>query len=177
MSAPKRSSTTPYFRSHKEVDCQSSDDAAECNLSTHDLSRRSTFCCNTASSKHCFLSTHNLSRRSTTVYFRKFLHLPSFNSRPHTEVDTGEGKMKNGASLSTHDLTRRSTKDRISKAERERTFQLTPHTEVDAAILAGEDRRKPFNSRPHTEVDGKASKLLDRLDLSTHDLTRRSTGK
>ena len=122
-------------------------------LSTHDLTRRSTRS-NLISEFLYKLSTHDLTRRSTLYRKARKSFLISFNSRPHTEVD---------------------------------------HTPDYYLILC-----HPFNSRPHTEVDSCRSIVLYAIpsfqlttshggrqeqmeylkewnNLSTHDLTRRST--
>ena len=122
------------------------------------------------------LSTHDLTRRSTVLVFDQISVLV----------------------LSTHDLTRRSTYTRYMAYLLPGTFNSRPHTEVDHTpdyylILC-----HPFNSRPHTEVDSCRSIVLYAIpsfqlttshggrqeqmeylkewnNLSTHDLTRRST--
>ena len=78
-------------------------------LSIHDLTRRST-------DKPLLvppriqLSIHDLTRRSTIVPFHSVPAAPSFNSRPHEEVDNNTDEHGNHeVHLSIHDLTRRST--------------------------------------------------------------------
>ena len=99
--------------------------------------------------------------------------------------------------LSTHDLTRRSTISENSDMFRT-IFQLTTshggrRRNQESGRKAGifqlttshggrrirsllPDVPEPFNSRPHTEVDRKVIVVQNFHDLSTHDLTRRSTG-
>ncbi len=121
----------------------------------------------------------------------------SFNSRPHAEVDAGDLDRKTEDILSTHDLTQRSTHPQKAKRKRIITFNSRPHAEVDyphqseAGIHVSFNSRPhaevdrcigfllrdelPFNSRPHAEVDFSATLLSGHRDLSTHDLTQRST--
>ena len=78
------------------------------NLSTHDLTQRSTFA-TTIQILDQILSTHDLTQRSTFSVTKRTRKSASFNSRPHAEVDStcqSDPKMKD---LSTHDLTQRST--------------------------------------------------------------------
>ena len=78
--------------------------------------------------------------------------------------------------LSTHDLTRRSTGNELWLYLGCDSFNSRPHKEVDH--IRFNYKRSPitsFNSRPHKEVDDVFPVFLDCLNLSTHDLTRRST--
>ena len=167
-------------------------------LSTHDLTRRST---KTLHQPRIWqgLSTHDLTRRSTPniqigngiaelfqlttshggrhISDKAFARRASFNSRPHTEVDGIRGCMGKDSE----------------------PFNSRPHTEVDCLHASRSCAVSlTFNSRPHTEVDSfmhsiriidsifqlttshggrRASRgySINRLELSTHDLTRRST--
>ena len=99
-----------------------------------------------------------------------------FNSRPHEEVDYDPASEKTREiGVSTHDLTKRSTSAYlVSQAQLE--FQLTTsrrgrHSIVRAVIWLF----ICFNSRPHEEVDGKGITLYYDTEVSTHDLTKRST--
>ena len=56
-------------------------------------------------------------------------------------------------------------------------FNSRPHKEVDEVEKKRKNMRKTFNSRPHKEVDGGRFQAILLLGLSTHDLTRRSTGR
>ena len=171
---------------------------AKGNLSTHTLTRRSTVATE-RSTYMAYLSTHDLTRRSTVCSCSDQSPFFSFNSRPHTEVDSSV----------------------IRLCFRPSPFNSRPHTEVDRRVLClhrvlvlsthdltrrstffpGTDRGRelPFNSRPHTEVDcvrvsvcvlvihnfqlttshggrhAEQAKIIAGNILSTHDLTRRST--
>ena len=59
------------------------------------------------------ISTHDLTRRSTNVWWNVYYKWMYFNSRPHEEVDFTEIFLSFTISISTHDLTRRSTIYRI----------------------------------------------------------------
>ena len=99
------------------------------------------------------ISTHDLAKRST------FLRL-------------GEGRR---ILISTHNLAKRSTAQ-IYKLKQEQLFQLT--TSRGGRLLQLLSLPIPdlhFNSRPHKEVDVIAEKLYSIINISTHDLTRRST--
>ena len=144
------------------------------NLSTHDLTRRSTRKFRLCLLNFC-LSTHDLTRRSTWME-SPFLYMSSsFNSRPHTEVDSFRTRIlceqflfqlttSHGGRLYSFLLRRRNT-----------PFNSRHHTEVDLLTCASFrlysvfqlttshggrlDSQicfsivSPFNSRPHTEVD------------------------
>ena len=56
------------------------------NLSTHDLTQRSTFQCRSGL-VDLILSTHDLTQRSTLSLFLLIPTPCPFNSRPHAEVD------------------------------------------------------------------------------------------
>ncbi len=102
-----------------------------CSLSIHDLTRRST-ANEAAEESNQNLSIHDLTRRSTGVRSGRYIVTPSFNSRPHKEVDLVFLRLVYDQKvLSIHDLTRRST---------------YPDYVLTAAMM-------PFNSRPHKEVD------------------------
>ena len=121
-----------YFNSrpHKEVDCNNHTLHPFIEISTHDLTRRSTSGCT----------------------------CPDFQKR-----------------ISTHDLTRRSTRYTLA-VDRRASFQLT--TSQGGRRLAFAIRTlaiSHFNSRPHKEVDWKLLWNATRFNISTHDLTRRST--
>ena len=76
-----------------------------------------------------------------------------FNSRPHEEVDN---------------ITDLFNSDR-------KYFNSRPHEEVDQVKLSNLSYHQHFNSRPHEEVDFRATKNARLIQISTHDLTRRST--
>ena len=100
------------------------------------------------------LSTHDLTRRSTTSAL----------------------SMLNAYALSTHDLTRRSTGS-VTIFVSVSSFQLTTSQGGrPASCNRSMYSRISFNSRPHKEVD-EVSEVTEQelIELSTHDLTRRST--
>ena len=121
------------------------------------------------------ISTHDLTRRSTPKPLPPLLLLTYFNSRPHKEVDTVPtsiplhclifqlttsqgGRLLLGTSLATLFI-----------------FQLT--TSQGGRRLGKCNRllHLHFNSRPHKEVDIYIVLIVQPLGISTHDLTRRST--
>ena len=128
----------------------------------------------TARGRNC-VSTHDLTKRSTFTIPSKGLLIACFNSRPHEEVDDSNMRGKQGAlNVSTHDLTKRSTV--YQEAQKElKEFQLTtsrrgrligdilqqlvprfnsrPHEEVDHYFPESSQLSVCFNSRPHEEVD------------------------
>ena len=97
-----------------------------------------------------------------------------FNSRPHEEVDKYRKSAGQFNCISTHDLTRRST-HRKQKRKVANIFQLT--TSRGGRQLSGRRTQSYsyFNSRPHEEVDLLSVRKKSLSDISTHDLTRRST--
>ena len=145
-----------YFNSrpHKEVDDTGGFFfVASTVISTHDLTRRSTFLPAVSPARFVFqLTTSQGGRRVTASIVPPLLSY--FNSRPHKEVDFRGRRLKSRAvNISTHDLTRRST----------RIYRFIPSTLLH------------FNSRPHKEVDFKEGRMMLNEIISTHDLTRRST--
>ena len=77
--------------------------------------------------------------------------------------------------ISTHDLTRRSTHQSVSFSS-SFTFQLTTSQGGRPQRLLDQARGKYFNSRPHKEVDFEMYLThYEIYNISTHDLTRRST--
>ena len=123
----------------------------------------------------------------------------TFNSRPHKEVDNKRLGHLSGENLSIHDLTRRSTIEKannngdciifqfttsqggrraaVSTERRKgRPFNSRPHKEVDLGSDLKFTATSPFNSRPHKEVDHCSNvRIIFTVQLSIHDLTRRST--
>ena len=122
------------------------------------------------------LSIHDLTRRSTLPINIYYLRSRSFNSRPHKEVDGGD--TSDPQQLLFFQFT-------TSQGGRPVTgicyltmqsFNSRPHKEVDHAQAHRQRANKQtFNSRPHKEVDFDGVALPDGMDLSIHDLTRRST--
>ena len=109
------------------------------------------------------LSIHDLTRRSTLTFSRNSPSVPSFNSRPHKEVDGRLGETLRSRRLSIHDLTRRST-DNHQSAGSVTFFQFTTSQGGRQRSDYCDNRGDPFNSRPHKEVDQpgerKASKTI-----------------
>ena len=139
-------------RPHTEVDHINEISKRAAHLSIHDLTRRSTrtsyiFC------EILCLSIHDLTRRSTHVMSHILQDLWAFNSRPHTEVDSGSMPENTNKPLSIHDLTRRSTgrRTRISRVPCLSIHDLTRRSTTGGAEF--ELDTYPFNSRPHKEVD------------------------
>ena len=166
------------------------------NLSTHDLTRRSTIFLPNLYSP-LILSTHDLTRRSTeilpndTVEMNVFQLTTSHGGRLHIvfttspkfsfQLTTSHGGRpyllpfpRKSVCLSTHDLTRRSTTDITLELTGE-TFQLTTSHGGRLHPSCSSRSRLSFNSRPHTEVDLHHMSVRFLHRLSTHDLTRRST--
>ena len=77
--------------------------------------------------------------------------------------------------ISTHDLTRRSTSNQQELTLGREHFNSRPHEEVDSIHGRREFFSSNFNSRPHEEVDHSVPSFIHQPDISTHDLTRRST--
>ena len=80
-----------------------------------------------------------------------------------------------GLRLSTHDLTRRSTLLLHNLPALDIPFNSRPHKEVDMPRYTEMPGYTAFNSRPHKEVDMSEEEAKKMVELSTHDLTRRST--
>ena len=79
------------------------------------------------------------------------------------------------SNISTHDLTRRSTYIDLVLMLFGIYFNSRPHEEVDLIQRLVWTLVIHFNSRPHEEVDRRYGNPYRYLDISTHDLTRRST--
>ena len=168
------------------------------DLSTHDLTWRSTQEHEKPSTRS-LLSTHDLTWRSTINTITPVNFTRPFNSRPHMEVDnqhhyagqfheTFQLTTSHGGrhffvqliialvTLSTHDLTWRSTLEQHADRGGADHFQLTTsHGGRQGGSGPQVPRAVPFNSRPHMEVDRFFVRFLLAEDLSTHDLTWRST--
>ena len=145
------------------------------------------------------LSIHDLTRRSTPTHFRLYRMSPSFNSRPHKEVDTscqvcvvhthpfqfttsqgGRRRVKSCPplvnTLSIHDLTRRSTVSVLRRCTFFVPFNSRPHKEVDQQCIL--NRIHHVNFQFTTSQGGRlppVCRVMQGYDLSIHDLTRRST--
>ena len=77
--------------------------------------------------------------------------------------------------VSTHDLTKRSTFLRACLCLKRLRFNSRPHEEVDVFCSWPNAGHKCFNSRPHEEVDVRSWCPFRQQNVSTHDLTKRST--
>ena len=99
------------------------------NISTHDLTRRSTEKRGELRKTFTFqLTTSRGGRRGLPLLIEALSH---FNSRPHEEVDTQLQYLR----------------------EKLYYFNSRPHEEVDRMMSSQRERSKYFNSRPHEEVD------------------------
>ena len=102
---------------------------------------------------------------------------PSFNSRPHTEVDSSHQYSLYNCCLSIHDLTRRSTF--IARVLPGIVF-LSIHDLTRRSTLIRSVNHKISDFQFTTSHGGRLSAtslICGRLDLSIHDLTRRSTSR
>ena len=167
-----------YFNSrpHKEVDIDLTTTYNFLDISTHDLTRRST-------------SYHALFLFRCSI----FQLTTSQGGRPTVAKQKAYNEI-----ISTHDLTRRSTGVALPASARIIAFQLT--TSQGGRPRVYHHHEKPllfqlttsqggrlwqrgivylanyFNSRPHKEVDGESFWwFIECINISTHDLTRRST--
>ena len=98
-----------------------------------------------------------------------------FNSRPHKEVDNRFCRSSKLHFISTHDLTRRST-TAISLKSQCIAFQLTTSQGGRPEIILKEDKMMLFQlttSQGGRPCNSCYSSMV--MDISTHDLTRRST--
>ena len=184
-------------RPHAEVDCDSGRICFGQDLSTHDLTQRSTL------SQYVLaifseLSTHDLTQRSTTPSALRQCLISSFNSRPHAEVDMCGHRIVVASmsfQLTTSRRGRHTSRIDVSLFS---VFQLTTSRRGRPAFSPEDIIGSPFNSRPHAEVDPRRKELALCLKifqlttsrrgrqyasilghaapcLSTHDLTQRST--
>ncbi len=118
------------------------------------------------------LTTSRRGRPRKTPVIADIAH---FNSRPHEEVDVAEIESGQYSVISTHDLTKRSTLRLFVLIHNFQYFNSRPHEEVDEKGRREDGWQRNFNSRPHEEVDRRAEKEDSLCDISTHDLTKRST--
>ena len=122
-----------------------------------------------------FISIHDLTRRSTDLESRNhpsiiFQFTTSQGGRPTVFLT-----LMNAGSISIHDLTRRST-TLVSPSHNPEKFQFTTSQggrHIFGCISCF--HQEYFNSRPHKEVDEGRQEYIDSLNISIHDLTRRST--
>ena len=128
------------------------DSYSDIDISIHDLTRRSTFR-NLRKGRCRPISIHDLTRRSTVGQIRMCQFGLYFNSRPHKEVDK---------------IPARNIREAIK-------FQFTTSQGGRLKILIHINPLTYFNSRPHKEVDIYSVCTGRFMDISIHDLTRRST--
>ena len=164
-------------------------------ISTHDLTKRSTFQLREMNLTETFQLT--TSRRGRLCYLQARTTKRYFNSRPHEEVDVSTAGDESYGNISTHDLTKRSTM-LSSSEDNKAVFQLTTSRRGRLYLWDGVRGNVHFNSRPHEEVDqlkepfpqedqlfqlttsrrGRLEGLRNSFNswfISTHDLTKRST--
>ena len=99
-----------------------------------------------------------------------------FNSRPHEEVDGYVFIECPICHISTHDLTRRSTLRCLSDAIENLHFNSRPHEEVDCMNNNAFQQYRVFQLT--TSRGGRRTSINSitiNSNISTHDLTRRST--
>ena len=166
------------------------------DISTHDLTRRSTISADNQIMNGLFQLTTSQGGRHLEIWhlciegnFNSRPHkevdiepflchywIAYFNSRPHKEVDWAESPDCCSKDISTHDLTRRSTVRMTRPRFSSRNFNSRPHKEVDGSPLITSVLISPFQLT--TSQGGRRSppRMQSALhDISTHDLTRRST--
>ena len=140
-------------RPHKEVDLLLSGNTFHSSLSIHDLTRRSTL---------DTFSTYRLS---------DFQFTTSQGGRP------GKPRVRyRNTGLSIHDLTRRSTIEENDRSVVCSSFNSRPHKEVDDIASSYPFQIMTFQFT--TSQGGRQEMIVNssrELDLSIHDLTRRST--
>ena len=93
-------------------------------LSTHDLTRRSTIQCSPFRLLG-LLSTHDLTRRSTVIKRSQHSGSESFNSRPHTEVDSDRFNIDDYNRIFQLTTSHGGRQKKTSQSTREIFFQLT----------------------------------------------------
>ena len=145
------------------------------NISTHDLTKRSTWDTERYGN-YIRISTHDLTKRSTLTDWTKIGDVITFQlttSRRGRQHLHQPGNCRHG--ISTHDLTKRSTKSLRDKLVEE-TFQLTTSRRgrleptMRLLRLVGN-----FNSRPHEEVDGRRTSAF--IIVRTFQLTTSRRGR
>ena len=144
-------------------------------ISTHDLTKRSTICRSTScrgeenfnSRPHEEVDKWNVWKDSRQVHF---------NSRPHEEVDPFLLYLLEGFCISTHDLTKRSTRRVHKSAVSSMYFNSRPHEEVDISTRWGHFYFGKFQlTTSRRGRQSTADAVQEIYDISTHDLTKRST--
>ena len=119
-------------------------------ISTHDLTKRSTFQLREMNLTETFQLT--TSRRGRLCYLQARTTKRYFNSRPHEEVDFIYGMEFVVMYISTHDLTKRSTSTNQAVLPQV-PFQLTTSRRGRHSSFSAAKSQENFNSRPHEEVD------------------------
>ena len=121
------------------------------------------------------ISTHDLTKRSTNRLLSLLVFQLHFNSRPHEEVDFGRLAPRTNAlnfnSRPHEEVDQAACTERCNQSH----FNSRPHEEVDFIAFAAFAGSKHFNSRPHEEVDWIICRRIVWKEISTHDLTKRST--
>ena len=121
------------------------------------------------------LTTSRRGRQQRDRRMRRLME--NFNSRPHEEVDGAPRPQVLPLIISTHDLTKRSTILPGNITKKPEVFQLTTSRRGRPPFFKVVCIYEYFNSRPHEEVDA-ALLHPDLLEnISTHDLTKRSTSR
>ena len=143
-----------YFNSrpHEEVDEYTSSPIYTPVISTHDLTKRSTYVNHLQVMNVVFQLTTSRRGRQHLGWFNPSIR-NYFNSRPHEEVDRSKGWINVYLKY----------------------FNSRPHEEVDFLIDVEFPTYRYFNSRPHEEVDENGVTTIKLIGISTHDLTKRST--
>ena len=98
-----------------------------------------------------------------------------FNSRPHEEVDVTRMRTGNMQGLFQLTTSRRGRQPTATGGIFVEHFNSRPHEEVDLTDPLVFHSNRHFNSRPHEEVDNIRVTTTHPCDISTHDLTKRST--
>ena len=102
----------------------------------------------------CNISTHDLTKRSTPgcQHMQRYVHR-NFNSRPHEEVDASLSlcvRLQNHFNSRPHEEVDSSL---ILFPQYIHHFNSRPHEEVDSNGVLQTIQNLYFNSRPHEEVD------------------------
>ena len=121
-----------YFNSrpHEEVDEDGNEKVPE-YVNFNSRPHEEADCKKGVTWKPSVISTHDLTKRSTYRLCLYTLRQRYFNSRPHEEVDVDLSHWGGGAKISTHDLTKRSTLIQPPPFRPYRHFNSRPHEEVD----------------------------------------------
>ena len=123
-------------RPHEEVDLSMIAFDTSMQISTHDLTKRSTIIAIFSRHKRT-ISTHDLTKRSTWFHVSEELEYYYFNSRPHEEVDSNA----------------------VNVYRNTGHFNSRPHEEVEWHLRDFAPHITHFNSRPHEEVEKNSRNL------------------